>query len=130
MRNKQGTKGAVRFLLAQWVVMIVFSTLTWSFLSLHAGYSVFWGGLVSALPNAYFAETLFRYHGAQAAAHIVKCFYQGEAMKLLMTGALFAATFQYLNVVPLAFMMGFIVVQMVFWFAPLFFNNKQKQVKQ
>ncbi len=126
MSNEQGMKGAARLFRAQLLVMIIASIIAFLISGSHASASILVGGLVSALPNAYFARMLFRYEGAHAAQKIVNSFYKGEAMKMLLTIALFALTFKYLNVVPLAFIVGFIVVQMLFWFAPLIFDNKRK----
>lgn len=57
------------------------------------GYSVFLGGLVSALPNAYFAIKAFRYSGARQMPQVVKSFYMGESGKLIITAIMFALVF-------------------------------------
>ena len=84
------------------------------------------GGLVSIVPNAYFARKLFQYQGARAARQIVNNFYKGEAMKLLLTVALFAMVFKWFNIVPWVFFVVYIVTQMVFWFSPLIFNHQNR----
>lgn len=126
VKNKQGIEGAARLFRAQLIVMFVVSIAAFLVSGLHASISILLGGLVSALPNVYFARMLFRHHGAMAASKIVNSFYKGEAMKMLLTISLFALTFKYLNIVPLVFIVGFIAVQLVFWFAPLIFDNKRK----
>lgn len=126
MKNKQGIEGAARLLRAQLLTLIVLSVLVILNSGLQASASVMLGGLVSTLPTAYFARTAFRYNGARAARQIVNSFYKGEAIKMLLTFSLFALIFKTLNIVPLAFIIGFIVAQTIFWFAPFFFDNKRK----
>lgn len=125
VNNKQGMNGAFKLLQVQLLVMFVLSAFVFIATGMHAASSIVLGGLVSALPNAYFAKVLFRYHGALVAQKIVRSFYKGEAIKLLLTFSLFALIFKMINVVPMAFMIGFIAAQMVFWFAPFIFDNKR-----
>ena len=51
------------------------------------------GGLISVLPNAYFARLAFRHRGARAAQAVTRSFYRGEAGKFVLTAALFATVF-------------------------------------
>ena len=67
--------------------------------------------MICAVPNAYFTVKVFRYRGARAAQKIVRAFYQGEAIKILLMCAGFALTFVYVE--PLssgALFAGFILV--------------------
>jgi ATP synthase protein I len=57
------------------------------------GYSTLLGGLISAVPNSYFALQAFKYQGAQNADKVVKSFIRGELGKLVLTGLLFALSF-------------------------------------
>ena len=126
VNNKQGVEGAARLFRAQLLTVLVMSIIILLTSGLHASASVILGGLVSILPTAYFAKVAFRYNGACAAQQIVNSFYKGQAIKMLLTFSLFALIFKTLNIVPLAFIAGFIVAQMMFWFAPLIFDNKRK----
>lgn len=75
-------------------------------------YSVFLGGLISALPNSYFAMQAFRYQGARSADKVVKSFLKGEFGKMGLTLVLFALCFSLIsNVSEVALILGFIVVQ-------------------
>jgi ATP synthase protein I len=125
LKNQRGIKGARTLLGYQLSLTALLATIATLFLGTHAGLTAILGGLVSIVPNAYFARTLFRYHGAQAAKKIVNSFYKGEALKLFLSIALFALVFKFFNVVPLVFFGVYIVVQMVFWFAPLIFDNNE-----
>ena len=57
------------------------------------GYSVFFGGMVSTLPNAYFAIKAFRYSGARQMPQVLKSFYAGESGKMIITAVMFALVF-------------------------------------
>lgn len=95
-----------------------------------SGQIAFWsailGGLVCVVPNVYFAKKLFRYTGARAARKIVNSFYQGEALKLLLTIGLFVLVFKLVKIIPWLFFAAFMAAQIVFWFVPLISNIKQK----
>ena len=65
----------------------------WLLLDVVTAYSVLLGGLVSIVPNSYFAWKAFRYRGASNTPLIVKSFYAGETGKLIMTGVSFALVF-------------------------------------
>lgn len=75
-------------------------------------YSVFLGGLISALPNSYFALQAFRYQGARSADKVVKSFLKGEFGKMGLTLVLFALCFSLITGVnEVALILGFIVIQ-------------------
>lgn len=77
-------------------------------------YSVLLGGLISALPNSYFATQAFRYQGARAADKVVKSFLRGELGKLGITLVLFALCFSLItNLNELALILGFIATQFI-----------------
>jgi ATP synthase protein I len=56
-------------------------------------YSAVIGGMISVVPNVYFARQVFRYTGAAFAREVARSFYRGESGKFVTTLALFAATF-------------------------------------
>tara|TARA_R110001599_G_scaffold353459_1_gene592606 strand:+ start:322130 stop:322507 length:378 start_codon:yes stop_codon:yes gene_type:complete len=56
-------------------------------------YSVFSGGLIAILPQAYFAALAFRWRGARSAAAIARSSYVGQVGKFLLSVAGFAAVF-------------------------------------
>jgi ATP synthase protein I len=56
-------------------------------------YSVLLGGLISLIPNAWFASLVFRHSGARAMGAVVRNAYLGELAKLVMTGAGFGLVF-------------------------------------
>lgn len=77
-------------------------------------YSVLLGGLISALPNSYFAFHAFRYSGARNADKVVKSFIRGELGKIVITLVLFALSFTLITSLnELALILGFIATHFV-----------------
>ena len=126
VKNRQGIWGARRLMLIQFGVSILISCIAVWVYSTTAAYSAILGGLVCVVPNAYFARSLFFHSGARAAKQIVSGFYRGEALKLMLSAALFTLVFKCFNIHPLIFFIAYIAAQMVFWFAPLIIVNKHK----
>ena len=56
-------------------------------------YSALLGGMISVVPNGYFALTAFRYSGARSARFIANSLYRGEVTKFVLSAALFATVF-------------------------------------
>ncbi len=127
MKNQQGV---LRLLLGQLGVTVLIAVIARLIGDDRAAVSALVGGIVCILPNAYFAAKLFKHNGARAARQIVNGFYKGEALKLILSVALFALVFKYLNVNPLVFFVTYIAAQMVFWFAPLLFAYKPQIVNK
>ena len=63
------------------------------FLGRVVAYSALLGGLISLIPNAWFASLVFRHSGARAMGAVVRNAYLGELMKLVMIGAGFGLVF-------------------------------------
>ena len=78
------------------------------------GYSALLGGLISAVPNSYFALQAFKYQGAQNADKVVKSFIRGELGKVVFTGVLFALSFTLVTSLnEFALISGFIATHFV-----------------
>lgn len=56
-------------------------------------YSMFCGGLVAVVPQAYFAAKVFKQTGAQSAEAVARVSYSGEVGKFVLTAAGFATVF-------------------------------------
>ena len=77
-------------------------------------YSALLGGLISALPNSYFALHAFRHRGARNAQKVVKGFIRGELGKILITLVFFALSFTLISRLnELALILGFILTHFV-----------------
>lgn len=74
-------------------------------------YSVFSGGLVAIVPQAYFAVLAFRWRGAQSASAIARSSYAGEIGKFVLSIAGFALVFAVVRPIdgPAVFM-GYLVM--------------------
>jgi ATP synthase protein I len=103
-----------RISLIQIIAMLLLSGVSLVVLGWVSAYSVLLGGLISIIPNAYFAAKVFSQTGARAMESIVRNAYLGEFIKLALMGAGFALVF--VAVKPLhapAVFAGFVVVHIV-----------------
>jgi len=80
-------------IVTQFVVTIIATLSAFALMDGVTGYSVFLGGMVSTLSNAYFALKAFRYRGARQMPQVLKSFYAGESGKLIITAVMFALVF-------------------------------------
>jgi ATP synthase protein I len=76
------------------------------------------GGLAAFIPNLYLAIKIVRSKG-QEPKKIVRSFYTGESIKLILTAALFMLILQVPNIQVMPLFVGYIAVISVFWFALL-----------
>ncbi len=81
----------------QLIVLLILVMLARSLWDFTLAYSVLLGGLVHAIPQAWFASIAFRHRGARATSKILGTLYRGEAGKLLMTATMFALIFIYVE---------------------------------
>jgi ATP synthase protein I len=103
-----------KVIVAQLAITVFIAIISLLFPGTTMAYSVLLGGLISALPNSYFALHAFRYQGARNADRVVKSFIKGELGKILITMVLFALSFTLItNLNALALMLGFIVTHFV-----------------
>lgn len=111
-------QGVVHFYGVQLIVITICAIAFYFVIDLKALISSVLGGLVCLLPSLLFAINFFKYKGAQHTRKILSAFYLGEAIKLLLTGLLFALVFINYKVNAAAFFTTFISVQAMYWFAP------------
>ena len=86
-------KTPVRYLISVQAISTVSLAVCALILGLVPAYSVLLGGLISLIPNAWFASLVFRRSGARAMGAVVRNAYLGELMKLVMIGAGFGLVF-------------------------------------
>jgi ATP synthase protein I len=75
--------------------------------------SVFLGALTVIVPQAIFGFYCFRYTGALQSRQIWQSFVKGEVFKLSSSAAIFALVFHYLSVIPLWYLLAFILMQFI-----------------
>ncbi|MCF6224946.1 MAG: ATP synthase subunit I [Xanthomonadales bacterium] len=112
-------KTALPLVLAQFIATLVAAALG-LFASAVTAYSLLAGGLVCVLPNTWFASSLYLQSRQssgdpeQDAGRFVSAAYKGEAIKLLLTGALFALVFSQLRPMnAMAVFAGYIICLLV-----------------
>lgn len=85
--------------------------IVWIITNLHNASSAFAGGMVAIVPQAVFGFYSFRYSGALQSKLIWRSFVRGEALKLLLTGLLFALVYIYMPLNTMWFLLAFIIMQ-------------------
>ncbi|MCI0668407.1 MAG: ATP synthase subunit I [Methylococcaceae bacterium] len=83
------------------------------------------GGLIGLIPNAYLALRIAATKGKTAKV-IVRAFYSGESIKIIITAGLFIFVFQLPNILYGPLFAVFIAVIFVFWFALLFSRTESE----
>ncbi len=106
-------------LVTQFVLIIVMSLVVWETKDPKSAGSFAIGGLVCVLPNIYLYRRVFSFFGARAAKNIVRAFYFGEAVKIVLTAAGFVGALYIPWMKPLWLFVGYIVAQGGFWLAPI-----------
>jgi len=82
-------------------------------------YSIIIGSMTFFIPNLYFIWKTFRYQGARSAGKIIRSFYAGESMKLILIATLFGLAFALVKPINvLAVFIGFIALQLTSWLTP------------
>ncbi|WP_159657271.1 F0F1 ATP synthase subunit I [Vibrio atypicus] len=90
------------------------------------GVSALIGGSIFVFANAVFALCAFLFVGARAAKMVAVSFYAGEALKILITVALFSVAYMYMQVELVPLKLTYLLVLGINIFAPaLFINNKK-----
>ena len=103
-----------KVIVAQLVWTVSLSLVCLSIFGGVAGYSALLGGLISAVPNSYFALHAFKFQGARNADKVVKSFIRGELGKIVFTGVLFALSFTLVTSLDeLALIAGFVATHFV-----------------
>jgi len=106
-------------ILLQCGIVLGLALVGWGVWGRGTAFSALTGGLVAAIPNAFFAWCAFRYQGSAQARNIVKSFYQAEAGKFGLTAVLFTLVFVAVPPSNPAFFFGaYVVTLLVHWLGP------------
>lgn len=116
---KRVRQKAYKVIAAQWTISMIVALVFLVTMGGHAGVSALLGGIAYALPSAYFARKLFSDASARQAKAIVKRFYWGEMIKLLLSAILAVLFVRLYHVNLIAFFITFFCAQIGFWIAPL-----------
>lgn len=103
-----------KIIVAQVAMTAILAIVVLVFSNTIAAMSILVGGLVSAIPNCYFAVQAFRYRGARNAEKVVKSFRKGVLGKTALTIVLFALAFSLIvNINAAALITGFVAAQFI-----------------
>lgn len=111
--------GIRRIIRWQLIVIVVCGTVAYMTGGWKTAISASAGGLIAFIPNAFFALRFGFFDATRGARDIVRAFYVGESLKLVLTGVLFFLAFQFRDLEFLPLFSGFIVALGVFWIALL-----------
>ncbi|TVP59497.1 MAG: F0F1 ATP synthase subunit I [Halomonadaceae bacterium] len=112
-----------RWLLLQLLLVLVISTL-FLIKSPVSGVSALTGGLIYLLPQTFFSLKAFSRTGGSPPHALIF----GETIKLLLTGALFAAVFAVADTIDaMALLFTFVVMVSSHWLAPLGLRHRSSR---
>lgn len=107
-----------RIVRTQLAVTIAVALAVFILAGLESAYSALAGGLISVIANFYFAMQTLAGTG-KSPRQLVTAFYVGEAVKILITAALFVVAIKVLNVLFLPLFITYVITLLVYWFALL-----------
>lgn len=119
---KQGRKQAYKMVLLQLGISIAL-VLIGLLISWQVSMSLGVGSLIVIVAHFVFATIVFRKSGAQAAEAVQKAFKIGESLKILLTIGLLIFAFTVLPVHPPSLLIGYVVIVLSQWFAPLIIKS-------
>ncbi|MCB1756731.1 MAG: F0F1 ATP synthase subunit I [Gammaproteobacteria bacterium] len=126
MQKVSNTRLLVRRLLIAQMLVVIGLPLLFLFNGILAGYSALIGTLTCFVPNVYFVYRTFKFSGARSAKLILRSFYAGESLKLLLTAVFFGLAFAFVKPIDvLAVFTGFIGVQATSWLVPWLVARKR-----
>lgn len=119
---KKNCDNGLRLVAFQFFIAFIISVIFTVFLSVKSGYSALAGGITFILPNLIFVLMAFAHAGASKSKLIVRGFFAGEAIKILITVILLSVFLKYGSLSLTAFYISFALLIASQWFAPFFFN--------
>ena len=119
---KIGRRQAYKMVLLQLGISVAL-VLIGLLISLQVSMSLGVGSLIVIVAHFVFATIVFRKSGAQAAEAVQKALKIGESLKILLTIGLLIFAFTVLPVHPPSLLIGYIVIVLSQWFAPLIIKS-------
>ncbi|WP_298771050.1 ATP synthase subunit I [uncultured Shewanella sp.] len=120
---RRGRRSAYKLVMMQAAVAVTASIFFFAMWGAQFGYSALAGAAIAVLPNFVFATLAFSHTGASASAKVIKTFYWGEAVKMLLTIVMFSLVFIYMEVVFMPLFVCYTLALIVHWAAPLYFKQ-------
>ncbi|MBD3654219.1 ATP synthase subunit I [Kangiella sp.] len=119
---KKGRNQAYKMILLQLGISLALVLIGLLF-SLQVSMSLGVGSLIVIIAHFIFATIVFRKSGAQAAEAVKKAFKIGESLKILLTIGLLIFAFTVLPVHPPSLLIGYVIIVLSQWFAPLIIKS-------
>jgi ATP synthase protein I len=120
---RRGRRSAYKLIMLQATVTGLASTVFFVMQGVNSGLSALAGAVIAVIPNFVFATLAFSHMGASATAKVLKGFYWGEAVKLLLTIALFSLVFLTYKAAFMPLFVCYLLGLIVHWTAPLYFKQ-------
>jgi ATP synthase protein I len=115
---KKGFKQAKQLLLFQLVLVLIVAGLG-LLKEFQVAVSLLSGGMVVIFANTYFVIKAFSHSGAQASKQVLRAFYVGEAVKIMILAGSIAIAFKLLPGFELYVLVGYVVALLTQWLAPI-----------
>lgn len=112
-------RSAYRIVLGQFGAGSIIAGLVWLGFGQGAGISALLGGVIAAVPSLYMAMAMFRRGSDANPKQLLAGVYVGEALKILLTAALFVVAIVRLKAEFLPLFGGYIAATLVYWLALL-----------
>jgi ATP synthase protein I len=101
--TKAGQKIACQQIGFSILVVLICTLFTYFYWGLLSAQSVIAGGVVTVIPNCLFAFKAFKYAGASASKLVIKSFFSGVKLKMLLMAILLIFAFKIMVILPIAF---------------------------
>jgi ATP synthase protein I len=108
-------KATTTIVLTQSTITLLAALAGFVLADLKAAYSAVVGGGISIIATLYFAQRVFSLRPGTPAAKIARRVYAGEAIKLVLTAALFFAVVKWLNVSFLPLFLTYAITLLAYW---------------
>lgn len=113
-------KATTRIVLIQLLITFLAAAVCFIVFNWRAAYSAVIGGGISIIATLYFAQRVFSLQPGVAAAKIARRFYIGEAIKLMLTAALFVAAIKLSDVSFPPLFLTYAATLLAYWLVLLF----------
>ncbi|MFK5949313.1 MAG: ATP synthase subunit I [Methylococcales bacterium] len=120
---KDGYKQAKRLLLIQFALVVIVSALG-LLKEFQISIALLSGGIVVLLSNLYFVVKAFSHAGAQQAKQVLRAFYLGEAVKIMMLSGLIAIAFKLLPGFEMYVLVGYVIALLAQLLAPVIIKTE------
>ncbi len=120
---KNGFKQAKQLLLLQFVLVLIVASLG-LLKEFKIAVALLSGGITVIIANLYFVIKTFSHAGAQASKQVLRAFYMGEAVKIIILAGLIAIAFKLLPGFEVYVLVGYVVALLTQWLAPVIIKTE------